>query len=59
MFNKFIEKFNLNEPSTYASFAVALTTFGVAVPEPIIAGVSFILSGAFSLAGWVKKEKKK
>ena len=59
MFAKFISRFNLDEPSTYASIAVGLTTVGVTVPEPITAGTSFLLSGIFSLIGWFMKEKNK
>lgn len=57
-FTQIIRKFNLNEPSTYTAFAVGLTTIGVTIPEPIIAGTSFILSGIFSIAGWLKSENK-
>ena len=56
---EFIEKFNLDEPSTYASFAAGLIAFGVYVPEPIIATTSLILAGICSIFGIFKKEKKK
>lgn len=52
-----ISKFNLDEPSTYTAFAVALTTIGISVPEPVISGTAFILSGVFSFFGWAKSEK--
>lgn len=54
---RIIDKMNLDEPSTYTAFAVGLTTFGISVPEPIISSTSFILSGVFSLIGWLKSEK--
>lgn len=56
---KVIDKLNLDEPSTYASFATALVTTGVTIPEPIIATSSLLLAGIFSLIGVFKKEKGK
>lgn len=58
-FAQAIEKFNLDEPSTYTAFAVGLTTIGVSIPEPVISSTSFILSGIFSMFGWIKSEKGK
>ena len=59
MFNKFIEKFRLDEPSSYASIATGLVATGVSIPEPITAGTSLALAGVFSLVGWAMKEKGK
>lgn len=56
---EFIEKFNLDEPSTYASFATGLIAFGVAVPEPITMTISLLLAGICSIFGIFKKEKGK
>ena len=54
-----IDKFNLDEPSTYSAIAAGLITVGITIPEPITATVSLILSGIASAFGIFKKEKGK
>ena len=54
-----VERFNLDEPSTYNAFALGLVGVGVYIPEPIIQSTSLILSGIFTLFGWLKSEKGK
>lgn len=59
MITKFISRFNLDEPSTWASLATGLVAAGVSIPEPITAGSSLLLAGIFSLVGVFKREKGK
>jgi hypothetical protein len=54
-----IDKFNLDEPSTYSAAAAGLVAIGVSIPEPIIMTVSLVLAGICSAFGIFKKEKGK
>ncbi len=59
MFKSFIDKFNLDEPSTHAGIAAMLVSGGVIAPNPITTPIAGILAGIFGLISCIMKEKSK